>query len=457
MKKFFIVALILTMAVGTAYAADETFKIGGQYRMEMYNITNQDYTNKYDTKTSKDNDNVQNYVDQRFRIKADFMPADGVKAVWQADFAEQAWGKIGYRPSAGSDTIMVDKAYVDLTKAMFNVKVGLFGHTGLGEGITTDNQNTGIMATADFSPVMVTAMWQKNEEGLDLRDKQKSSNKEVGTDADEFADADVYGLQVKFVAEAFSAGVFYATKTDMNGQYIDVDPFDAEKKKVDGTDIDWGEDTRNVIGLFGEMALGKLNLWGEIDSFSGTGKNLGVAGSATGRNDVDFVGMNLTLAADMALNEQLKLNFNFHYAPGTDKDDELQITYLTDDAAYNPIDQGAMAWIWGGTGLDPHMVDTNTGATSFDVSASYAVMDNLELFGLVAYLMPNEKDPDGDDNYIDNVTVLTASATYSFLPGTSFSVQYTNTSRSVTNDGAAAGAYSDDSWSALMGLLKVSF
>jgi len=223
-------------------------------------------------------------------------------------------------------------------------------------------------------------------------------------------------------------------------------------------EADWGEDTRNVIGVFGEMAFGKLNLWGEVDSFSGTGKNIGAVGTPEAdRNDIDFVGMNLTLAADMAVTEQLKLNFNFHYAPGTDKDDELQITYLTDDAAYNPIDQGPMAWIWGGTGLDPHMVDTNTGATSFDVSASFAVMDNLDLFGLVAYLMPNEEDPDGDDNYIDNATVLTAGATYSFLPGTSFSVQYTSASRSVTNDGDKAGYYDDDTWSALMGLLKVSF
>lgn len=414
MKKFFIVALILALAVGTAYAADETFKVGGQYRMEMYNIDDADY--------NSDVDDQQQYVDQRFRVQADFMPADGVKAIWRADFAETTWGTldsdagIGYRPAAGKETIMVDKAYVDLTKAMFNIKAGLFGTTGLGMGITTDDQGPQIIVTANFEPVTVTGMWRKESEGTALTDDADQENDLDG-------DTDTMGAEVKFAAEAFSAGLLYATQPNK--------ATDAEK---------------NVIGVFGSTSFGKVNLWGEVDSFSGDDGG-----------DVDYVGMNVTLSASMAVTEQLGIFVDLGYAPGTDADDEEQITYLTDDAAYMPIDQGPFAWIWAGTGLDLNQVDYNTGATSVVVRAEYAVMDNLNLMGLIAYMMPSEEDPDGDDNYIDNQTVLTLGATYTFLPKTSFSLQYTTSSRSVTNDGPAATEISDDPLQMMGGLLKVNF
>jgi hypothetical protein len=419
MKKFFILALILALAVGTAYAADEKFKTSGEYRMEMTNTDNADY--------DSDVEDQKQYVDQRFRIQADFMPADGVKAVWRADFAETTWGTvdkadsandksgIGYRPNVGqryNDTIMVDKAYVDLTMEMINVKAGLWGTAGLGQGLTTDDQATQVEVTANFEPITVVATWRKISEGTSLVDEE-----------DPEKDTDLYGGEVKFAAEAFSAGVLYATRNDQAT-----------------------EDVKNVIGAWGSMSFGKVNLWAEVDSYSGDD------GAGT-----DYVGMNLTIAGDMPVTEQLKLNFNLHYAPGTDADDEEQITYLTDDAAYLPLDQGPFAWIWAGTGLDPHMVDSNTGATSLDVYANYAVMDKLGLFGLIGYLMPNEDDPDGDDNYIDSVMIFTLGATYTFLPNTSFSLQYTNASRSVTNDGPAATEKGEDSEQLMGALLKVKF
>jgi hypothetical protein len=417
MKKFFILALILALAVGTAYAADEKFKTSGEYRMEMTNIDNADY--------NSDADDQKQYVDQRFRVQADFMPADGVKAVWRADFAETTWGTvdtsspaphnvsgIGYRPNHGKDTIMVDKAYVDLTKEMINVKAGLWGTSGLGQGLTTDDQATQIEVTANFEPVTVVATWRKISEGSSLVDEEDAQK-----------DTDLYGGEVKFAAEAFSAGVLYATRNDQAT-----------------------EDVKNVIGAWGSMSFGKVNLWAELDSYSGDDGA-----------DTDYVGMNLTIAGDTALTEQIKLNFNLHYAPGTTSDNEEQITYLTDDAAYLPLDQGPFAWIWAGTGLDPHMVDYNTGATSFDVYVNYAVMDKLGLFGLVAYLMPNEEDPDDDDNHIDSVTIFTLGATYALLPNTSFGLQYTTASRSVTNDGPAASQKGEDAEQLMGALLKVKF
>jgi outer membrane lipoprotein-sorting protein len=414
MKKFFILALILAFVSGAAYAAEETFKVGGQYRMEMYDNDDKDF--------DSDADDHAQYIDQRFRIKMDFMPADGVKAVWQADFAETAWGTlekadsandssgIGYRPNVGqryNDTIMVDKAYVDITKAMVNAKVGLYGHGGFGNGITTDNQAANIMLTADFSPVQVIGLYTKVDEGTSFVDD---------TDLDATEDQDIYGLEVKYAAEAFGAGAFYATWQDQVSDAV-----------------------ANVIGVYGSMNLGKLALWGEVDMFSGD----------DGGN-IDYVGTNVTIAGEMPINEKIKAGFNVHYAPGTDADDEEQITNLTDDAAYIPFDFGPFQWIEG-IDADPHNVEANSGETSFDVYGSFGVMQDLTLYGLVGYILPSEEDPDGDGNYIESQMILTVAGTYYILPGTSFSLQYTNVSRSV------GGNYSDDPAQRIMGLFKVNF
>lgn len=134
MKKLLSLVLVLTFVfTGTAIAA-EKFNLSGQYRMEMYNVVDDDHDSSI-----KDD---KAYIDQRFRLQFDFMPADGVKAILRGDFAETNWGSvttptaytgnrgINYRPNLGepsNDTIMIDKAYVDLQTAMVNWKVGLFG------------------------------------------------------------------------------------------------------------------------------------------------------------------------------------------------------------------------------------------------------------------------------------------------------------------------------------------
>jgi opacity protein-like surface antigen len=302
---------------------------------------------------------------------------------------------------------MVDKAYVDLTKAMINAKIGLFGHGGLGMGTTTDNQGPNIMVTGDFAPVKVTALYTKLDEGTSLIDE---------TDDDATEDQDVYGIDAKFAAEAFSAGILYATLRD-----------------------EVTEGAKNVMGVFGSGNVGPVALWGEIDYFSGDDGD-----------NIDYVGTNFTLNADMAVNEKIKVALNFCYAPGTTEDDEEQISYLTNDAAYIPLEMGPFAWIEG-HGIHHFELEDNAGAMTIAANASFAVTDEITLFGLVGYEAADEEDPDDDGNSVDNVMIYTVAGTYAFMPQTKFSLQYTGLNRSVS------GALEDDPVSKIMGLLTVNF
>lgn len=416
MKKLFILALILMFAAGTAIAADdEKVSFSGQYRMEMYNMDDQDF--------NSDADDEEQYIDQRFRVQAVFAPADGVKAVWRADFAETTWGTlekadtssatgttnrgIAYRPAAGYDTIMVDKAYVDLTKAMINARVGLFGHGGLGKGTTTDNQGANIFVTADFAPVQVRALYTKLDEGTSLIDD---------TDDDANEDEDVYGVDATFTSDAFSAGILYAAKPDA---------------------VTDGE--ANVIGVFGSATFGKVALWGALDYYGGD----------DGGN-TDYVGTDFVLSASMPVTDQLKVALDFAYAPGTTEDDEEQITNLTFDAAYIPLEQGPFAWIEG-LGINQWEIEDNAGGMMIAANGTFAVTDEISLFALLGYVTADEEDPDDDGNSVDDIMVYTIAGTYAFMPKTSFSLQYTGVSRSVSGD------LEDDPTQKIMGLLKVSF
>ena len=400
MKKYVILTIALLFVAGIAYAEGDTFSASGQYRMEAYD---------FKALGNDDEDaNHQTYIDQRFRAQFNWMPADGVKAILRGDFAEDQWGDIGYRPNPGHDTIMIDKAYVDLTKEMVNLKVGLYGHGGFGNAIVNDNQGTNVWITGDFAPVTVDVLYTKLSEGSALTDDAAAD------DSDK--DNDLYGAQVSFAAEAFKAGAFYVTMID-----------------------DAAEDTKNAIGLFGSSTLGKISFWGEVDLFSGSN-------DAT---DVDYVGTNVTLNGQMAIMEKLMAGLDLFWAAGSTDDGEEQIAWLTDDWGYTPFDYGPFQWIQS-TGIDNHEIEANAGSMGFNVYGSYGAMEDLTLYANVGYILPSEEDPDDNDVYVENYTVFSLGATYYLLPGTSFNLRYENVSVSGNN-------IADDAQTKLMGMLKVNF
>ena len=539
MKKFFILALALTFVAGFAYAADEEkeptleervealetssskFKVSGQYRVEMYNRSNAGFDGNGKTVTlginaageieEVDDSDVdagtqETWVDQRFRAKFTWMPADGVTAVLQGDFAETMWD-YDYRPGAGSSTIMVDNAHVDLTKEMVNLKLGL-QTTSLGKGVAYGYQGAQIAAAASFEPVSVNAIWMKVEEGA-TDDDAKGRNNKAFEDADPGPDGilgtaddrdlldddnlnkdeDFYGLQVAYDAEMFSAGAFYGTKQDMNGgRGENVLGFGNFGRAYDGTlftdagpdgvlgtaddvvapslaSFDWQESTVNVIGLFGSGSVGKISFWGEFNQFSGQGKDVvfatgpdaGVADEAT---DIDFVGQQVALNGEMAVNEQLSVGLDLFYAQGYDGDDEVQVSTVYDNDDYVPLDHGPFKWIYS-NGLDVFMVDINSGGQGANLYGTFAPLEGLTLYANAGYSKATKEDPLDLDWYVKSFTVVSLSASYAFLPGTSFNLKYENVSRDVKNPSGLKedwpGYLHDDAISTIMAMVKVSF
>ncbi len=398
MKKFFILALALTFVAGFAYAEDAKYSLSGQYRWEMYQFTNEGFVDE--------DANKREYADQRFRLQMNFMPADGVQAVLRGDYAEAAWGNIGYRPDPGHDTIMIDKAYVELTKGMFTLKTGLYGHGGFGNAMSTDFQGTTATVTGNFEPVSVKAIWMKLDEGTSTADIE---------DGDPTEDTTMMGAEVTFAAEAFSAGGFYATKQDKAA-----------------------EDTQNVLGVHGKFSLGKIGIWAEVDLYSGDDGA-----------DTDYTGTNFAANAQMGVNEQLTVGLDLFYAMGTDDDDKAQLSSLLDDWGYVPLDHGPFKWIQG-TGINVHEIEANAGSQGLNVYGTFMAMEELAIFANVGYVMPQLEDPDDNDVYVSNYTVFSVGASYTFLPGSSFNLKYENTS-------VSGEEIDDDARTRIMGMVKVNF
>jgi hypothetical protein len=408
MKKLFILAVVLLFATGTALAEGETFSIGGAYRMEMYDFEDADH--------DSDADDHQQLIDQRFRVQMDFMPAEGVKAILRADYAEDTWGEVGDDGGIGYEyrkEVEINKAYVDLQVAMVNFNIGLFGHGGLGpNALNTDYQGANIVANANFEPVAVKVLYSKYSEGTALTDDAEAED-----DADK--DADLYGVDVTYATDMFSVGGLYGTLID-----------------------DAAEDTKNVIGLFGSTSMGKLSFWGEVDMYSGDYKD--AAGDT-----MDYVGTNIALNGEMAVNEMLSVGLDLMWAAGNTDEDKCQLSTILDDWGYVPLDYGPFQWIKT-TGIDVHQIEENAGSQGLNVYGSYAAMEALTIFANVGYLMPTEEDPDDNDVYVENYTVFSVGGTYAFLPNTSLSLKYENISVSGKD-------IPDDPTTKLMGMVAVSF
>ena len=134
MKKFTILAIAAIFTIGMiadVAVAEERLALDGSMRVRAWNWSVADADDA-------------NYVDQRLRVGATINVADGVKVVTRMDFAEDFWGSdnwASFRYNENTE-LQVDRAYLDVTKGMVNVKAGqaLFA---LGNYIAYDNNGTG--------------------------------------------------------------------------------------------------------------------------------------------------------------------------------------------------------------------------------------------------------------------------------------------------------------------------
>ncbi len=356
MKKLVLILAILIAFAAPAVASD--FSAGGQARFEAVS---------YEPPLGAED---RDYFDQRYRVAFTWKVNDNVTTQLRADFAEFQWGD-GYRPEAGNDTVMVDRAWAKINQGALSLTVGQQAG-GLGHGLIWSDQFQGVIAGVDLAPIAITLLYSKESEG-GAATAAVPANASAGTPAgnvltDDGAndDTDIYGAQVSFTNDMFSGGLIYA--------YWDNEPADADA---------------SGFGAFFTIPVANFTIKGAVAGFSG---DTGTAGS-------DFDGTQFFLSAETALTEALKCELIFVWADDVDAAD-TQLTALQDDMMFHPLDfGGALAY-----NNYPHVYATNIfdigggggGVVGIIGGVQYAATEALTFYGKLAYAEPND----------DNTTTL---------------------------------------------------
>ncbi len=346
----FIVGLVADMAV-----AEERLSLSGQVRVRAWSTENYDFT---DTVNDE-----QSFWDQRFRMQAVVSPADGVKGVLRFDFAEDVWGSANWakhRYNEGSE-LQVDRAYLDVTKGIVNVKAGQ-QYMGLGNSFAYDNNQTGLQLTI-ATPVVVRLGYAKIDENADGTDAPYTDEEDLGT-----ADVDHYFINIGYKSDVFSIDGFYAMQKD-----------------------DQTNDEPVLYGFLAKFGVGPVNVIAELDAFSGDD------GAGT-----DYTGIQFIADASMAMSDAFTLGVDLIYSDGTNDAGEVKTTRFP-NAFFGSMyysDYGAFATditpLGDGDVFDP--ADTGAGAMGGGVYVKFAPMDTLTLYGQLAYLTADEDFSGGFDS-----------------------------------------------------------
>jgi len=370
MKKLLVIFLVLAF-VAPAMAADN-FSIKGQYY-----VTGWDNENFQDGDDADDTDHEQ-YWTQRFRVQPQIKVADGVTANLRMDFAETHWGgqqMQATRPglttgtitdSAGdtltgatnaNDIIQVDRAYVDITKGIVNIKAGLqFFSVGQAQ-VFRDNE-PGFLFTIK-TPVTIGLGYIKRDEGGSLNDEDGLGD-----------DVDRYVIKVDYKSDAFSVGGFYVMQKD--DATVANEPM--------------------VYGVHGSGNVGPVAVKGELALFGGD--------NGAG---VDYVGTQLNVEGVMKMSDALSLAVELIYSDGTDKVDEMKVAYIGDPFARKSLATGGAIFgdyydgNWkpsSGTPLGTYDVfdpmGGGTGALGGGLGVQFKPMEDLTLTAYFHYLTASE-------------------------------------------------------------------
>jgi hypothetical protein len=294
MKKLLVAFIAVAFVVGLVapYAmAEERLAISGAMRARAWNTTN------YSDLDSDNKTDENQYWDQRFRMQSVITPADGVKAVLRCDFSETTWGtgglEYGVRPTAGTnDQLQVDRAYLDVTKGMLNIKAGQ-QYMGLGINYAYDNNATGLQLTIT-TPAVIRLGWAKESERGSVTDLDAADSGTTSTQ-----DVDQYFIDVMYKADTFTVEGFYAVQ-------------------MDGISDDDGQaEEPTLFGVMGKFAVGPVNVLAELDMFGGA------------MNDnVDYTGTQFVGDVSFNLSDMVAMGVDIVYSTGNKDADKAKITYM---------------------------------------------------------------------------------------------------------------------------------
>jgi hypothetical protein len=290
----------------------------------------------------------------------------------------------------------VDRAYIDVTKGILNIKAGQ-QYMGLGNSIVYDGNNTGIQLTL-MTPLAIRYGYSKETEATEYTDVLPSEaaitdNEQYGSE-----DVDHHFLDLGWKTDTFSTNLFYVMQ-------IDDGPL---------------EDQPWAAGLLGNFNLGPFVINAEIDFFGGDRKTP-VGGT------VDYKGIQFIGSGEMNISDDLMLGLQLVYSDGTDDANEEKLvrfpgaffgsTYYSDYGTFQ-TDLGPLG---AGDVFDPY--NTGAGAMGAGIYGKWTLMEAWTFYGQLLYLTNDTDVPLGfDSGYVANLsgdwqmlqnTTLSAGVNYS--------------------------------------------
>jgi len=413
MKRVLIAFVVLLFAVSVY--AESRLDLSGQYRMRGFSLENFGAWGGAPDFNDSTKADEENYFDQRFRVASTIKVADGITAHLRLDFAEETWGMTGTHSTDGD--IDQDRAYVQIDKEMYNLKVGR-QYFGLGNSMAFDMNSVGVNLTVK-TPFAVTVGYIKESEGgMNSDDTNVAYEYDNGTPyTANTEDANVYFANLGYSNEMANMNLFYAYQDNGKGSGID-------------------ELNQTLIGLQADGQVGVVGFNAEYNYL-------------TGENDTtnkDYVGSQFY--GDVFGNVgMLKVGTEVVYAAGTDDPDETQISMLNASSndywdVFLPLGGFAgsdiMDFAFGYNGI--FELDENAGSMGIAPYVSVSPMDKLTLSANVGYFEPQE---DSVTN-LNSATVAIARADYKLYENVGLKAQYGYISPDVDdggNDDPAQGFY----------------
>ncbi len=369
MKKLLVVLAALCIAA-PAFAADN-LELSGSFYLKGWDISNEEF---------KDN-NDSSFFEQRLRIQSKLKANDNTYVILRTDLGEGVWGQdLKYRHEDGNNganfkELEVDRVFAVMDRDLFTLTAGL-QHYELGMAEVVDNAYTGIKLDLKFDGVTPTLFVAKMDENGSLNDD------------DAFDDSNLYTINVDFDLGTFNSNLFYGL---------------ADYKNADAKQ--W------ALGFCLAGDLGMVNLFGEIATFGGDVE--------TPVGTIDFVGTQAYLKATANVTDMVTIGGELLYALGTDDQKEAQISFLSNDDSFNPIDSNSP--IDGDVVVfDPFEIADNAGVQAITLFGEVRPMAALALGAKVGYFTPE----DDDVTNVDSMTSFNAWVGYDVGPNTNLSLTY---------------------------------
>lgn len=425
MKRIGIIALAtLLTAMFTLPAAAVEHEFGGYWRTRFF--MNRDFSGS--SEGAEDGRLDRSEVDTRTRLYYTATLNDNLKFVNKFEFdadwgdGDAEYGDIG----ADGVAVEVKNSYADFNLGITNVKMGTQG-TAIARGFLFDADFSGIKLNVDLDTIQIPLYWIRIDEGG------------VGKDAND-GDADMFGVSPSFGVGpvAINPMLFWLTSKDASlgdelGLYNDPN---IEKVNLYyfGVNVDANFGPGNVwfTGIYEGGTL-EADAGDDYDVSAfllalGGGANFGMFEAhgqifyATGddENDTDLKYFYVPNGQSYYWSEIMGYGtFDDQTSNGSPGDQISDIMAIGIGASISPMEKLSLGLdIWYAQLAEDQQdgadIDEKLG-TEFDFSVKYALMEDLDLKVVAAYLMANDgTDPTGDNDDTANPFELGAQFSLSF-------------------------------------------